>query len=43
VTTSPRTFVGRERGESVVTVSFPRALWSGVGEPPRAQLKVIVH
>jgi imidazolonepropionase-like amidohydrolase len=43
VTTSPRTFVGRERGESVVTVSFPRALWSSVGEPPKAQLKVIVH
>jgi hypothetical protein len=40
---SPRAFVGRERGESVVTVSFPRALWPGFGEPPKAQLRVVVN
>lgn len=42
VTTSPRTLVGRERGESVVTVSFPRALWAGKGDPPTARVRVIV-
>jgi imidazolonepropionase-like amidohydrolase len=43
VAASPRTFVGKQRGESVVTVSFPRALWSGLAEPPKAQVRVIVR
>ncbi len=43
VAASPRTFVGRERGESLVTVSFPRALWAGSGDPPKATLRVIIN
>ena len=43
VPTSPRTFVGKERGESTVTVSFPRALWTGFGEPPKAEVRIIVR
>jgi hypothetical protein len=43
VAASPRTFVGKQRGESIVTVSFPRALWSGLAEPPKAQVRVIVR
>jgi len=43
VAASPRTFVGRERGESLVTVSFPRALWAGSGDPPKATLRVVIN
>jgi hypothetical protein len=43
VAASPRAFVGKQQGESVVTVSFPRALWSGLAEPPKAQVRVIVR
>jgi imidazolonepropionase-like amidohydrolase len=43
VSTSPRTFVGRQRGESVVTVSFSRALWTGRGDPPKGEVKIIVN
>ena len=43
VAASPRTVVGLERGESIVTVSFPRALWSGFADPPKTQLRVIVN
>ena len=42
VSTSPRTFVGRERGESTVTISFSRALWTGRGDPPKGEVKLIV-
>ncbi|HUQ79881.1 MAG TPA: amidohydrolase family protein [Gemmatimonadaceae bacterium] len=37
-----RVFVGRQRGESIVTVSFSRALWSGLGEPPKVDIRIIV-
>ena len=40
--TNTRYLVGREPGESIVTVSFSRALWTGIGDPPRAEVKVIV-
>jgi hypothetical protein len=43
VAASPRTVVGLKRGESIATVSFPRALWPGFGDPPKATLKVIVN
>lgn len=38
-----RTVVGERTGESSITVSFPRALWTGRGEPPMAQLRVVVN
>ena len=38
-----RTVVGERTGESYIAVSFPRALWTGRGEPPMGQLKVIVE
>jgi hypothetical protein len=37
-----RMIVGERPGESYIVVSFPRALWTGRGEPPMGQLKVIV-
>ena len=37
-----RRVVGERPGESYIVVSFPRALWTGRGEPPMGQLKVIV-
>ena len=37
-----RRIVGERPGESYIVVSFPRALWTGRGEPPMGQLKVIV-
>ena len=42
VSTSPRTFVGRERGKSTVTISFSRALWTGRGDPPNGEVQLIV-
>jgi hypothetical protein len=38
-----RTFVGRQRGESIVTISFSQALWPGFGEPPKVDVKLIVR
>jgi imidazolonepropionase-like amidohydrolase len=38
-----RTVVGERTGEAYIVVSFPRALWTGRGEPPMGQLKVIVN
>jgi imidazolonepropionase-like amidohydrolase len=43
LTTVSRTFVGRKRGESVVAISFSRALWPGTSEPPKVDVKVIVR
>ena len=43
VTGGPRTLVGQQAGETVVTVSFPRALWPRLGDPPTTQLKIIVN
>ena len=43
VTTSPRTLVGLQRGESTVTIAFPRALWPGLNPPPTGEVKVIVR
>ena len=43
LTTNSRTFVGRQRGESIVTISFSRALWPGFGEPPKVDVKLIVN
>ncbi len=40
--TNTRYLVGRERGESIVTVSFSRALWTGFGDPPKTEVRVIV-
>ena len=40
---NPRTLVGRERGESTVTIAFSRALWPGTGDPPKVDVKVIVE
>ncbi len=37
-----RKVVGERPGESYIVVSFPRALWTGRGEPPMGQVKVIV-
>jgi hypothetical protein len=43
VPTSPRTLVGLQRGESTVTIAFPRALWPGLSPPPTGEIKVIVR
>jgi imidazolonepropionase-like amidohydrolase len=43
LTSVSRTFVGRQRGESIVTISFSRALWPGFGEPPKVDVKLIVR
>ena len=43
LTSVSRTFVGRQRGESIVTISFSRALWPGFGEPPKVDVKLIVN
>jgi imidazolonepropionase-like amidohydrolase len=40
--TIPRVLIGRERGESSLTISFSRALWTGRGDPPKVDVKVIV-
>ena len=40
---SPRMLVGRERGESAVTIAFSRALWPLISEPPSVTVKVIVE
>jgi imidazolonepropionase-like amidohydrolase len=42
LTPGSRVFVGRQRGESIVTVTFSRALWPGFGEPPKVEIRIIV-
>jgi imidazolonepropionase-like amidohydrolase len=42
-TPGSRTFIGRQRGESTATISFPRALWPGFSEPPTADVKLVVR
>ena len=42
-TPGSRTFIGRRQGESTATISFPRALWPGLGEPPTAEVKLVVR
>jgi imidazolonepropionase-like amidohydrolase len=37
-----RQFIARQAGRAVVTFAFPRALWTKAGEPPKADLSVIV-
>jgi len=37
-----RVFFAKQSGESIVTVSFSRALWPGFGEPPKVDLRIIV-
>ena len=41
--TNPRIVIGQQRGESTVTISFSRALWPGVGEPPKTDVKIVVQ
>ena len=43
VTGGPRTVIGQRAGESLITVSFPRALWPRIGDPPTTQVRVIVN
>jgi imidazolonepropionase-like amidohydrolase len=42
LTSISRVFVGKQPGESIVTVSFSRALWPGLGEPPKVEVRIIV-
>ena len=39
----PRVVIGQRTGESLITVSFPRALWPRLGDPPSTQVRVIVN
>jgi hypothetical protein len=40
---STRRYIAQRKGETTVTVAFPRGLWTKSGEPPAAQLKVVVR
>ena len=40
---STKRFIAHRKGEMTVTLAFPRALWTKQGEPPKAELKVIVN
>jgi imidazolonepropionase-like amidohydrolase len=42
-TTSAGIIVGLRAGESIVKVTFPRALWQGFSPPPTGELKVVVR
>jgi hypothetical protein len=35
--------IGQSRGESTVTIAFSRALWTGVGDPPRVEVRIVVQ
>ena len=46
ITTDPsstRQFIGQRKGDATVTFAFPRGLWTKPGEPPKAELKIIVN
>jgi imidazolonepropionase-like amidohydrolase len=38
-----QTVVGTRRGESIVTLSFPRRFWTLAGEPPTVDVRLIVQ
>jgi imidazolonepropionase-like amidohydrolase len=40
---SPRQFIAQRKGETTVMLAFPRALWTKSGEPPKAELRVVVN
>jgi len=38
-----QTIVGDRPGESIITLAFPRRFWPGPGEPPKAEVRVVVQ